>query len=93
MDTILSMIKGYFTLMLLLLVISYLTPAEHYRRYFQFVTGALLCVMLLRPLAAFFDDSGRRERQLLRQLEDIPKWQEKEADIDELYKADTQEKK
>ncbi len=43
-------IKGYVYFMIILMVISCLTPKEEYRKYMQFFTGILLAVVILRPV-------------------------------------------
>lgn len=50
MGTVLEFIKNYFLLSFIMYVISYLSPKEQYRRYFQFFLGILMAVVLFRPI-------------------------------------------
>lgn len=50
MDTILSVIKGYFVFAIILLVFSYLVPKQSYRKYFQFFISVLMVVILFQPV-------------------------------------------
>lgn len=54
MDRILELFKNYFGIAFLLLIISYLSPKECYRRYFQFLISILIAVILFQPLAEEF---------------------------------------
>ena len=47
---VLEFIKNYFLLSFIMYVISYLSPKEQYRRYFQFFLGILMAVVLFRPI-------------------------------------------
>lgn len=51
METILSYAENYLILSFIFLLISYLSPREEYRKYFQFFTGILLAVAVFAPLA------------------------------------------
>ncbi len=50
MDTILSVLKSYFLLVLILLVLSYMVPKQSYRKYFQFFVSILMVLILFRPV-------------------------------------------
>lgn len=43
-------VKGYVYFMIVLMVASYLTPKEEYRKYVQFFMGILLAVVIIRPI-------------------------------------------
>lgn len=45
-----ELIKGYVYFMIILMVVSYLTPKEEYRKYVQFFMGILLAVVIIRPV-------------------------------------------
>lgn len=90
MDPVLSMIKGYFLFMLILLVISYLTPKDRYRKYIQFVAGALVGVLLLRSAFSFSADLRIREKDLIEQLKNTPKWQAKGENLYGYSQMETQ---
>lgn len=69
MGTILDFAKNYFIFMLILFLFSYLTPREDYRKYFQFFIGALMAVILLRPVLEIFAGDG--EEQLRARIGDM----------------------
>lgn len=50
MGTVLSFIKTYFLLSFIMLIISYLSPKETYRKYFQFFVGILMAIVLFKPI-------------------------------------------
>ena len=47
--------KSYLYLAFFFMVMTYLTPKEQYRRYFRFVLGVFLAVIILKPLAAGYE--------------------------------------
>lgn len=46
--------KEYLGLVIILLIVSYLSPKEKYEKYFQFLVGIIIAVMILEPLSVFF---------------------------------------
>jgi hypothetical protein len=55
MNMIRSFVKNYFVFLLLLQLISYLTPKESYKKYVQFFTGALMAAVLLGPVLSWMN--------------------------------------
>ena len=47
--------KSYLYLAFFFMVMTYLTPKEQYRRYFRFMLGVFLAVIILKPLAAGYE--------------------------------------
>ena len=47
--------KSYLYLAFFFMVMTYLTPKEQYRRYFRFMLGVFLAVIILNPLAAGYE--------------------------------------
>mgnify|MGYP002284496763 CR=1 FL=1 len=47
--------KSYLYLAFFFMVMTYLTPKEQYRRYFRFMLGVFLAVIILNPHAAVFE--------------------------------------
>lgn len=96
MALILSLIKSYLILMLLLLVLSYLVPNESYRRYVQFFIGVWMCVLLLRPVFDFFrnpEETARREiGEIQDEISGRKKWEWEGPGLYELFEMDTEEK-
>ncbi len=94
MDSILSLVKSYFILAVLLMVLSYLAPKEEYKRYFQYFIGIWLCVLLLRPVIALFTDGEElayyNMKELEEQLGDLDEWQEEGVDIFEIFRMDSE---
>lgn len=94
METILSLFKSYFVLMLLLLMLSYLAPKDSYKKYFQFFIGAWMCVLLLKPVFGWFDQgeeivySGTDE--ILEEISGLEEWQGEEVNLFELFFVDSQ---
>lgn len=92
MQIILNFVQDYFVFMLVLFVFSYLVPGESYRKYFQYFIGALMVVILLKPLLSFGNGAYRNEfRQELthieKELSDM-KYYEKGEDIFEQFLSD-----
>ena len=92
MDTIYDYIKSYFILSLMLLILSYLTPNESYKRYFQYFIGVWICVLLLQPVLSFYTGGEELMYQSFSELEeelaDMEKWQEEGVDIFEFFSMD-----
>ena len=53
--------KGYFGLVIVLMICSYLSPKESYEKYFQFVVGTIVAVMLMKPLCVFLHQAPYME--------------------------------
>lgn len=92
METVLSLIKSYFILLLLLLILSYLAPKDCYKRYFQFFIGVWISIFLLKPVIEWMD-SGERivysgREQIEQRLEEIEEWQGDGVNIFELFFMD-----
>lgn len=56
MGVLTGFVKSYFIFLLLLQIIAYLTPKESYKKYVQFFTGALMAVLLLKPVLTWMDN-------------------------------------
>ena len=89
MDVIRSFVKSYFIFLLLLQVIAYLTPKESYKKYVQFFTGALMAVILLRPVLTWMDKETKlpdyaQFEEVMEQLEDIC-YEGEEEDMFEIF--------
>lgn len=92
METVLSLIKSYFILMVLLLVLSYLAPKDCYKKYFQFFIGIWVSILLLQPVISWME-SGERlahtaQEQIEARLDEIENWQGDEVNIFELFFVD-----
>lgn len=60
--------KEYLGLVILLLIISYLMPNDKYQRYYQFVMGVLIAIVILQPVfGKLLDDNYWR----MEKVEDI----------------------
>lgn len=85
MEAIVSMIKNYFILMLLLLFVSYLTPKESYKKYMQFFVGTWLFILLLQPVIGWIKNgeeiSDKSRAELQKQLEHMEKWEGEGTDV------------
>ncbi len=55
---LLNYIKDYFVLTLILLVFSYLSPGENYKKYFQFFIGIIMAVFVLKPVFGWMSDEN-----------------------------------
>ncbi len=55
MGVLTGFVKSYFIFLLFLQIIAYLTPKESYKKYVQFFTGALMAVLLLKPVLTWMD--------------------------------------
>ena len=89
METLLSFVRSYFIFLLLLQIISYLTPKESYKRYANFFTGALLAALLLKPVLGFMNKEEPKELrvQMNEVMEELEKIQSegKEMDMFEIF--------
>ena len=43
-------VKSYIYMSFLFLILSYMTPKEQYKKYFQFMLGIFMAVVILKPL-------------------------------------------
>lgn len=89
MEFILSFVKSYFALVLVLVMVSYLTPKEKYKKYFQFFIGVLMAVLLLSPVVQWKEKRGNpiefyNVKEIRKKLESIQFEADKE-DIFELF--------
>lgn len=89
METLLSFVRSYFIFLLLLQIISYLTPKESYKRYVNFFTGALLAALLLKPVLGFMNKEEPKElrvqmNEVMEELEKI-QYEGKEMDMFEIF--------
>ncbi len=66
------------------MVMTYLTPKEQYRRYFRFMLGVFLAVIILKPLAAGYE-YDMRFAELTKKIEGIS--YEYDADTTDLFTA------
>ena len=71
--------KSYLYLAFFFMVMTYLTPKEQYRRYFRFMLGVFLAVIILKPLAAGY------EYDMTKKIEGIS--YEYDADTTDLFTA------
>ena len=62
--------KSYLYLAFFFMVMTYLTPKEQYRRYFRFMLGVFLAVIILKPLAAGYE-YDMRFAELTKKIEGI----------------------
>ena len=76
--------KSYLYLALFFMVMTYLLPREQYRRYFSFMLGVFLAVIILKPLAAGYE-YDLRFAELTKKIEGIS--YEYDADATDLFKA------
>lgn len=72
-------VSGFF-----FMVMTYLTPKEQYRRYFRFMLGVFLAVIILKPLAAGYE-YDMRFAELTKKIEGIS--YEYDADTTDLFTA------
>ena len=73
---LLDIIKNYFAISFILLVLSYMTPKEEYRKYISFLVGVIMTMLVLGPVINLFNGElnlGKIEGfdELCSQLEDI----------------------
>lgn len=66
------------------MVMTYLTPKEQYRRYFRFMLGVFLAVIILKPLAAGYE-YDMRFAELTKKIEGIS--YEYDEDTTDLFTA------
>ena len=94
MTAILELLKSYFVLLLLLLLLSYLAPKESYKKYFQFFIGAWMCVLLIRPVFSWLNQGKeivmKHQEEVEEQLSQIDQWQEEGVDVFELFFMDSE---
>lgn len=76
--------KSYLYLAFFFMVMTYLTPKEQYRRYFRFMLGVFLAVIILKPLAAGYE-YDMRFAELTKKIEGIS--YEYDADTTDLFTA------
>jgi hypothetical protein len=76
METIRAFVKNYFIFLLLLQIIAYLVPGDSYKKYVQFFAGALMVVILLRPVLTWMDKGA--------ELSESVQWEELMEQIAEL---------
>lgn len=76
--------KSYLHLAFFFMVMTYLTPKEQYRRYFRFMLGVFLAVIILKPLAAGYE-YDMRFAELTKKIEGIS--YEYDADTTDLFTA------
>lgn len=76
--------KSYLYLALFFLVMTYLLPKEQYRRYFRFMMGVILAVIILKPLATGYE-YDLRFADLTKKIEGIS--YEYDADATDLFTA------
>lgn len=89
MDVLFTFVKNYFVLLLIVYVLSYLTPKEEYRKYFQFLVAVLVVAVLSQPLLVYFggvtkEEAKQQLQEILTQMERMD-YQEKGESIFEQY--------
>ena len=62
--------KSYLYLALIFLVCSYLSPKDEYKKYFQFMLGIFMAVIILKPLGQK-QDFNLGFDQVMQQIEEI----------------------
>ncbi len=62
--------KSYLYLALIFLVCSYLSPKDEYKKYFQFMLGIFMAVIILKPLTQK-QDFNLGFDQVMQQIEEI----------------------
>ncbi len=97
MTAIISFMKNFFVLVLILFVFSYLVPKESYRKYLQFFIGIFMAVILLEPVAEWIirDDEHvvyENLEEITNRLEQIQYNEENGEDIFELFYMDSETK-
>ena len=96
MSAIVQILKSYFILMLLLLVLTHLAPKESYRQFFRFFIGLWMCVIRLRPVAGWIADKSSIKlpelSALSRAIEETPEWDGGEVNLFELFDMDAKER-
>ena len=97
MTAIISFMKNFFVLVLILFVFSYLVPKESYRKYLQFFIGIFMAVILLEPVAERIirDDEHvvyENLEEITNRLEQIQYNEENGEDIFELFYMDSETK-
>lgn len=97
MTAIISFMKNFFVLVLILFVFSYLVPKESYRKYLQFFIGIFMAVILLEPVAEWIvrDDEQvvyDNLEEITNRLEQIQYSEENGEDIFELFYVDSETK-
>lgn len=90
MEQILELFKNYFGIAFILLIFSYLSPKESYRKYFQFFISVLIAVILFEPLAERFllkrrGSMGGDWRKLEERLNEVQYNKQMEEDIFECF--------
>ncbi len=81
METIITFVRQFFILSLILILVSYLVPRDGYRRYLQFFAGVFMAVIILQPVAAFLTGDS-----LSVLYEDFAELEERMADLE--YEAE-----
>lgn len=64
MEKILEIFKNYFGIAFILLILSYLTPRENYRKYLQFFISVLIAVILFLPLTEWINKGSKGKERL-----------------------------
>lgn len=61
-----ELVKRLVVLSFILLIFSYLTPKEGYRKYYQFFIGVILTVVIFKPIFSMLcdDDFLQKEMQI-----------------------------
>lgn len=95
MEAVLSFMKNFLVLTLILFVFSYLVPKESYQKYVQFFIGIFMAVILLMPVAEWiFQGNGDFVYQsfdkMTEQLNEIEWNEENGEDIFEIFNLDTE---
>lgn len=95
MEAVLSFMKNFLVLTLILFVFSYLVPKESYQKYVQFFIGILMAVILLAPAAEWiFQGDGhfayKSFDQIMDQLNEMEWDEESGEDIFEFFDMDSE---
>lgn len=90
MEQVLSIFKNYFGIAFLFLIISYLSPKETYRRYFQFLISVLIAVILIWPVAEWIMkgnpvQKGRAWEEISEKMDSMNEKEEMEGDLFECF--------
>lgn len=76
LEVIRTFVKSYFVFLLILQILSYLTPKDSYKKYVQFFTGALMAVILIRPVLEWMNGGTSlpeytQFEEVMQQMEEI----------------------
>lgn len=81
-------VKNYLYLALIFLICSYLSPKDRYKKYFQFMLGIFMAVLILRPLSDGVEYDMKFD-ELVNRIEGISyEFDGDEADLLKVYETE-----